>query len=249
MDTSENEFRVDLLKDESGVYGLGANDQGMLPIITRPDKIKDRKISWSDGVAYQMIPFGQRLCFRCTEESRLIDLLYRRMRSHRAQSDECFSQWNKENRNRNLRIHHALKRAAHRIVNRLINEALTVADPQALATVRRFPIRFRGELYPAFCLFGIRAMQLAETFPALALLLFTTGYFRRLPNGGSGEEETRLMREEACKMVLRGDQLKFIAETAGVPIALRAVKPRAAELALQNTELPKHLIQYLPPTT
>jgi len=250
MSVPTSEFRIELLRDGLGIYGWGSNNQEMSPIITRPDKIKDYKTSAHEGVAYQMIPYGQGGCFRHTKENGFIDLLYDRMRNRRIESDESFGQWDGENRIRNLRIHHGLKKGAYRIVNRHINEALTVADQQALATVRKFPLDFRGNLYPAFCFYGMRAMQLAETFPALALLFFSTRYSIRLLDGTRDNEGTLLMRKEGRKMVLRGDQLKLIAQMAGVPMAFRAVKPRVAGLALKNIQLPVHLLhQYLPKTT
>jgi len=233
-----SELRLALLKDNRGVYGLGFNipQPAESAIITRPDKVEPVKTI----TAYQMIVPGHS-AFSHTKEQSLFSDLHWAMLERSGIRAKCDGLWNNlwgqgENnpdQERNRRSYHGLKKLARRVLNHLIAEALSVADQQALAVARRFPVKFRAELYPAFCRLGTRAIQLADTFPALGLLFFTTAYRCTFPNGQTNDERTRAIREEGRNMILRGARLKLIAEMAGIPIALRAVKPRAAELALE----------------
>ena len=84
-----------------------------------------------------------------------------------------------------------------------------------------------------------RALQLSETFPVLALAVY---------NGGESQA-----REEGRAMVRAGAPLSHIAAVMGVPMALRKIKPGAADVGLDLVKIfgaAPHLIHgFMPDTT
>jgi hypothetical protein len=73
---------------------------------------------------------------------------------------------------RNRQIYHGLRCGSLHIVNKLIGQALEeAADPIALKVARRFGFRHREIIYRTGAR-SLRALQLGETFPVLALVIY-----------------------------------------------------------------------------
>src|SRR5262249_29777541 len=82
--------------------------------------------------------------------------------------------------------------------------------------------RYRMNIYRAAAR-SRRALQLAETFPVLAFLIYNDVSFAR------HQEETD-RRKEAAALVERGARLREVAAVMELPTALRHIKPGAAHL-------------------
>jgi hypothetical protein len=149
-------------------------------------------------------------------------------------------------------VYHGLKIKSLKIVNSLIRKALDVADQRALLAARRFPIRYRAQLYEAFCLHGERAIQLCETFPLLSVVLFG-GDWSQWESGETLEDyevskrRFEMIQKEQIDLVLRGVKLRRIADSLAIPYALRRVTPRATKY-VRKTKL-HDVAKYIPPTT
>ena len=167
-------LRVELLKDYLGIYGVGivgGEEYEQLRLITRPDQLIDP--GWN-YYALQPVP---RPLFCRTIEGKLVDRLHRSMAARHGQIEREHGTWRSWSKAPDPKlaqqVYHGLKIKSLKIVNSLIRQALEVADQRALKAARRFPIRYRMQLYRSFCQHGERAIQLGDTFPFLATLLFT----------------------------------------------------------------------------
>jgi hypothetical protein len=130
--------------------------------------------------------------------------------------------------------HASLRLGSLSIINRLIGHAHEEpADPDAVKIARRFRFRFRYSIYRAAAL-SPRALQLAAVFPALALAIFSDCYSSAFPYGATLDNFRRLesLRRDAMRLVDSGAPLKMIADLMCVPMAVRKIKPGAADLAL-----------------
>jgi hypothetical protein len=117
---------------------------------------------------------------------------------------------------------HGLRLLSVKITNRLVRQALIeAAEPDALKLARRFHFTNRYSIYRKAAV-SPRALQLAETFPALAVAIYS---------------DPRDQHREATLMVENGAPLRHIAEVMNVPMPLRRVKPRAAREALAVAEI------------
>jgi len=236
--------RVELLRDGKGIYGfgvIGGDDDSKYNIVTRPDLVKP--LAYPSSIAYQMIPARVGGVFSHTFEGKIVKNLHNII-LHRAgvptdrhwgeKTDPVYHQW--------LKTYHATKRSAHRIVNKLISQALNVVNTDALRVARRYPLAYRANLYHAFCCFGVRAMQIAETFPVAAVLAFT---------GEWSPGEVSVKQEELKVMILKGKRLNEIAQHLNVPLVIRHVKPMAVcEGLLARSRISDKLLHgYLPRTT
>ncbi len=131
---------------------------------------------------------------------------------------------------RNRQIYHGLRLRSLSVINRLIREALEeAAVPEAVTQARRFRFRCRQTIYNAGAR-SSRALQLIVAFPVLAFDVYRPegpwywlGNPRPIPSSRS---------IEAAALVERGAPLRQIAGLMDVPMALRRVKPGAAEAAL-----------------
>lgn len=243
---------VELLTDEKGIYGFGS--EGGISIITRPDKITLTEHYCSPS--YQRINHKRRLCR--TTEYELLELLHTELLEKiNFPINEAFDEKN-PNRIPLLKIYYGKKSFAMRLINHYIAKSLEVADQQALKIARRFPIRYRSDLYNSFCYYGERAMQLAETFPILALLIFTERLTWILRNDDpvtfeAYEEELKKFKElkqRAKESVIEGERLKCIAAMFNIPMAYRRFKPGIAAHVIGIIGLDEQLIyNFLPPTT
>lgn len=212
-----------LLEDRAGVYGVAADGGSDPCILTRPDRVEPTR----DRIAYQMI-VPNHAAFRRTNEQKLYRQTHLALLAKAGVTPdwEHYADVTVRQRDRLRRTYFGLGRQAARITNRALAEALSAADPKLLRVVRRYPIRFRAQLYTACATMGTRVTQFCETFPVVALLFFTR-QFR-----SQDLEETRRMREEGRQMILRGERLGRIAAFVGFSMVFRRVHPGAAEQAV-----------------
>jgi hypothetical protein len=233
------DYRVELLSDARGIYGVGENPArygNPKTLIVRPDKLK---ASRPGQCALQQIP---RPKFCRTVEGYFVDALHRAMceRHGQLRCDRTWISWSELADPKLARqTWHGLRRAALKVVNCLIRQALEVADPRALKAARKFPIVFRAELYNAFCRYGERAMQLSETFPLLATMLFTDFWSLSV-----GED----IRHRHIVLLLSGAKLKRISGSLEVPYLLRRVTPRATRY-VRTTRISDVVLNLIPPST
>lgn len=250
---------VELLTDEKGIYGFGS--EGGTSIITRPDKITLTEHDYYHYY-YHYHPSYQRInpkrLFYKTTEYILVDLLHREL-LHKINFpfNEAFDK-KTPNRIPLLKIFYGKKSFAMRVINNYIAKSLEVADQQALKIARRFPITYRSDLYNSFCYYGERVMQLAETFPILALLIFTERW-NWIPRNDEpvsfedyeeGPKKFKELKQRAKESVLKGERLKCIAAMFNIPMAYRRFKPGIAAHAIGIIGLDEQLMyNFLPPTT
>jgi hypothetical protein len=233
-----------LLRDQRGIYGIGCQtDDWHGALLLRPDRL--------DGdtrrAALQMITGGFR---RGPFQHTLEDLFRREIHHAMLRRDglpwplaqEFADAWwstDPAQQERNRRRYHGTRLASLAVINRLLREALVVADQEALRQARRFPIHVRNDIY-RYAAKSRRALQSAEAFPAIALLLSGSVYSYRY---GHYVRTAETIRE----LVERGVSLRHVAAMLGIPWAFRNVKPAAARFALQCWDLDQRLVHaYLP---
>jgi len=230
---------VELLRDEKGIYGVGLTDEyleadlpaellgydGARPkdnkLILRPDRITEA-CGESGPPILQMLP--RRWCRASeTQECDLRDAMVKVMHYCAGDSTTLGRVGFTDADHR--RRWHGFPIKATRILNSMIRQVIPVADPEALRVARRFTIRNRWWIYEA----GIRnprALQLAESFPVLAYLI----YIREL------ERENCLRRQQrknaAIEMVERSARLRDIAAIWDLPMVLRRINPAAVNTLL-----------------
>jgi hypothetical protein len=221
---------VTLLSDDMGIYGVGlseeylaASDVPALPlpheeesrIVLRPDRIGDVHVR-GQSILQKLPPqWRRKKLFGASLEASLCDAMFTVMR-HCAgigDDDENF-QIGKQQR----RLYFGLEAKATRILNSLMGQALTVAEPEALRVARRFPPGMRWPIYSTGAT-SLRLRQLAETFPLLA-------WFIAPPVGN----------QTARDLVERGARLREVAAAIELPMQLRRIKPGAIHLANDSDE-------------
>jgi hypothetical protein len=252
----QRRLRVELLGDDRGVFGVGTvggKEYEQLRLITRPDRLDDPVRDWC---ALQPVP---RPLFCHTVEGDLVDRLHRSMAARHGQIERENGNWRSWSKAPDPKlarqVYHGLKIKSLKIVNSLIRKALEVADQKALKAARRFPIRYRAKLYRSFCKYGERAIQLGDSFPFLAVMLFSGEWL--LLNDDSDSETAEEYHErkkrsekiyaEHVDLVLRGKKLKLISDSLGIPYALRHVTPRATNY-VRTTKI-HDIANYIPPLT
>jgi len=191
---------VELLRDASGIYGIGITEPHDLealawscgidtektyilrpppPLILRPDCLERAKRPHGYGAALQKIVGGFRHGpFEHTAEERLRKFIH-----HAALQlaglpwpprDDRERWWSndKAQQARNRGVYHGLRLLSVSVINRLINKLHeAAADPDAIRAARRFTLRHREDVYRA-CALSLRALQLVETFPVAALAIY-----------------------------------------------------------------------------
>jgi len=165
----------------------------------------------------------------------------------------------KKQQDRNRQIYHGLRLGSLHVINKLIDRVLReAADQDALKVARRFAFRqgYRESIYRAGAK-SRRALQLAETFPVLALAVFggEARYWRHWhehPVTGldfekreAAKSETARRVQEATDLIERGSRLRDVAAVMQIPMALRRVKPGAAHLAVACHN-PEWIISLMP---
>jgi hypothetical protein len=135
---------------------------------------------------------------------------------------------NKKQQQLNRGTYHGLRLLSLHVINHLIGVALeAAADANAIRAARRFAFRHREGIYRAAV--SRRALQLVDTFPVLAVALYTNDYAPWLRNIDFRKWETG--RSAAADLVERGARLRDVAAAMGVPMALRHIRPGVAHLA------------------
>jgi hypothetical protein len=135
-----------------------------------------------------------------------------------------------------------------RVVNRLIGAALeAAADADAVKAARRFAFEHRESIYRAGAL-SRRALQLAETFPVLALAIYAEDC--RVGHYGERRDaaELRARKNQAIKLLLAGARLREVAVATGIPMALRHIRPGVAHLASEIFWYHPELLRAMPDT-
>src|SRR5262249_47875185 len=152
----------------------------------------------------------------------------------RNQDDYRWWSNDKNQQMRNRKIYHGLRLLSLHIINGLIGRAIEEsADREALKAARRFSFKYREQIYSAVTR-SHRALQLTETFPLLALSIYSDVSFIFIdPAAGWPEwnvlsKELNARKREAATLVERGAKLRDIAGLLGTPMALRHLKPGAA---------------------
>jgi hypothetical protein len=140
---------------------------------------------------------------------------------------------------RNRGIYHGLRRLSLHVINELIGKGLQeAADADAVRAARRFTLAHRERIYRAAAL-SRRALQLTETFPVLAMAIYSDHWELR---PGADRQST------AAHLVDRGARLRDVAAVMNIPMALRYIKPGFAHLVTDVFWHPK-ILNFLPDTT
>ena len=244
---------VELLRDGKGVYGIGAVDEVEIDhrsrnLILRSDRLSEYETRFSGYPILQKISGGFRHGMFChTSEEQLRRVIHHRM-LHRAglawpPEEPLRYYWSSDTRQqiRNRQIYHGLRLGSLSIINRLIGQALEeAANQDAVRIARRFIFVYRYSIYCATAQ-SPRALQLAVTFPVLAFAIFA----KRSPIHYEPRSFDELLKanaergricQEAAARIEAGAPLRKIADLMSVPMALRKIKPGAAELALFATD-------------
>ncbi|HMF25572.1 MAG TPA: PcfJ domain-containing protein [Pseudolabrys sp.] len=249
---------IDLLRDRRGVYGIGISDaidrhalaiacgyhsEARLPraLILRPDALTDPH---NGSAALQKITGGFRHgpFVHCAEEHLRQVIHYRMLRTAGLPwpPQHPIRYWSADEKQqaRNRQVYHGLRCGSLGIINKLIGAAIeAAADPDAIKMARRFAFSNRYAIYCAAAR-SRRALQLAETFPALARRIYCPNYGRP-----SADQQA-----EAMRLVERGARLRDVAALMGIPMALRRVKPGAVHFVSQQIrpDLLTHMPDSLP---
>src|SRR5207248_1306703 len=135
---------------------------------------------------------------------------------------------------RNRGVYHGLQCLSLHVINDLIGKALQeAADADAVKAARRFTFTHRESIYRAAAL-SRRALQLTETFPVLAVAIYSD-HWRLRPtadfnNGDAQRIEIADRKSTAAHLVDRGARLREVAAVMNIPMTLRHIKPGMAHL-------------------
>ena len=226
-----------LLTDSKGPYGLCVEpdernvsvrprDNVRQSVVLRPDCMADNRRL---PTLFQFVPHGNHR-WASGSESRLVDMLHDRMLVDRGiQQAEFPSPYKEKPDVKYWRLFYGLRCSATRVINSLLAELYATIPATLMRTVRRYPINFRSPIYYGLYRAGDRALQLADTFPYLALLIYDP------------DQETRIIAASARHLVERGALLREVAAAVDVPIAFRRFKPMVMRRALRiNKFLRRH---------
>jgi hypothetical protein len=271
---------VELLRDQHGVYGIGVSDgfDSPRPLILRPDWFLDAKPHGADwffgGTAVlQKITGGfRRGPFMRSSEDQLRKFIHHAAlnRAGLPWPPPLIDSWpawwstDEKQRTRNRGIYHGLRQLSLHVINELIGRALEeAADADAVKAARRFAFKHREHIYRAAAL-SRRALQLTETFPVLALAIYSEHWQARKygkPLVEPCDTQTRFQswhaeaaelssrKSEAIHLVDRGARLREVAGVMGIPMALRRIKPGAAHLVTDVFCRHPELLNFMPDTT
>jgi hypothetical protein len=240
---------VELLRDGRGIYGIGVSDLfdyeavawscGIEPelwehenpgaLILRWDRLVETKPRYA--VLQRIVGGFRRSIFHHSVEERLRQFIHHEAlrraglcwppRPNR-DDPEWWShdkKWQAHNRG----IYHGLRLRSLQVINNLIGKALEeAADADAVKAARRFCFNHRENIYRAAAL-SRRALQLTDTFPVLALALYSAERWQR-------SDDLVARQNSAAALVERGARLRDVAAAMDIPMALRRIKPGAAHL-------------------
>jgi hypothetical protein len=240
---------IEVLRDGNGVYGLGLSDEYLAwaavnhpneencRLILRPDRLSEE--CGRGQPVLQCLPQRGRL-FRRSREARLRNSLFRLMHRSAGIDEGVLRPLNETLYGLiDQRTFFGLIVKATRTFNWLLGQALSSADPAALRVARRFPPSLRWKIYRTAAR-SSRMMQLAETFPLLALCI----------SEDASCADERAKQDAARALVERGARLREVAAACGLPMGLRRIKPGAVHLLsgplVTRPELLKHMPESLP---
>ena len=274
---------VELLRDQHGIYGIGVSElfdfevvawscgveldpftfEGSpAALILRPDWFADNS---PRGAVLQKIAGGfRRGPFMRSHEERLRQFIHHEALNrnglpwppqHLSPGERAGVWWStdKQQQARNRGIYHGLRQLSLHVVNHLIGAALeTAADADAVKAARRFTFKHRESIYRAAAL-SRRVLQLTDTFPVLAIAIYSDHYslLRRDIDFGKWETERTDMaarRSAAADLVDRGARLRDVAGVMDVPMALRHIKPGVAHLTSRILCEQPDLLPFIPET-
>lgn len=216
---------VELFRDGRGVYGIGVTDETLArsrefeharvvgarqPLILRPDCLQQLPRQLPCTAALQKIVGRCPVFLRTTEEA------LRQVIHHKAvelvlpaEDGSNFLRCSTDE----IRVaeyrrkYHGLRLLSVSLINRLIGQLIEeAADHDAIRAARRFAVSYRQDLYGCAAL-SRRALQLIDTFPVLALALYSRW---RLFEGGD---------PLAAILVERGARLRDVAAALETPMA------------------------------
>ena len=284
---------VELLRDQHGIYGIGVSDLfdfevvawscGVEPephsferppgaLILRPDLFADNRPL---GAVLQKIAGGfRRGPFTRSHEERLRQFIHHEALNrsglpwppqHLGPGEMAGVWWSAEKKQqaRNRGIYHGLRQLSLHVVNHLIGTALeTAADADAVKAARRFTFKHRENIYRAAAL-SRRALQLTETFPVLALAIYSEHWRARkyaeplvepydnqtlFQSWDAEAVELSSRKTEAVHLLDRGARLRDVAGVMNIPMALRHIKPGVAHLASRILCEQPALLRFIPET-
>jgi len=252
---------VELLRDARGVYRIGVSEGvldhqelawrcGIEPqehaypgaLILRPDRLDDTR---PRGAVLQRIVGGfRRSIFRHSIEERLRQLIHHEALRRAGlpwpprpglRDDPPWWSADKKQQARNRGVYHGLRLLSLHTINHLIGKALEeAADADAVKAARRFSFGHREAIYRAGAL-SRRALQLTDTFPVLAMVIYS-GHWRLHRDAG---------KKTAANLVERGARLRDFA-AMDIPMALRHIKPGAAHLVSSVFCRHPELLRFMP---
>jgi PcfJ-like protein len=272
--TEDDPMPVVLLRDGRGIYGIGVSDLfdyeaiawscGIEPdpytiepppsaLILRPDRFADTKPH--NAVLQKIVGGFRHGPFMHSGEEQL-----RRFIHHEAlkraglkwppPNNDRVRWWaiDQKQQARNRGIYHGLRCLSLHLINDLIGKALReAADPNAVKAARRFTLSHRERIYRAAAL-SPRALQLTETFPVLAMAVYSDHGRLSAPNWSLQNPEVAERRRVAAQLVGCGARLRDIAAVVNIPMALRHIKPSVAHFATDVFRQHPEFLNFLPTT-
>jgi hypothetical protein len=250
---TNSSLRIELLRDRRGVYGIGCPETPWLCnayqpawrwppnlLILRPDRFDGTK---PRDAVLQKITGG----FRRSIFGRSIEEQLRRHIHHEAlrraglpwprRRPERWWSTDKIQQIRNRGIYHGLRLLSLHVINDLIDKAIAeAADADAIRAARRSTFCHRESIYRA-CAMDRHALQLTNTFPVLAIMIYCDGY------------NIAERKNYAAELVQRGARLRDVAAAMAIPMALRRIRPGAAHLAFDAVSRHPDWLCFMPETT
>ena len=151
----------------------------------------------------------------------------------------------------NRGIYHGLRMFSLYVINRLIGKLLEEgADADAVKAARRFTFQHRERIYRAAAL-SRPALQLTETFPVLALAIYSDHWLLqpRILNWDSFKGDLAYRKSLVAHLVDRGARLRDVAAVMNIPMTLRRIKPGVAHLSSDVFCQHPELLNFMPDTT
>jgi hypothetical protein len=268
--TNNDPMPVELLHDGRGIYGIGVSEPfdfeavawrcGIMPkpdsfqrapaLILRPDRFMDTKPH--KAVLQKIVGGFRRGPFMRSNEEQLRKIIHHAalnragLPSPPSDPNEKWWSTDKKLQARNRGVYHGLRCLSLHVINELIGKALQeAADADAVRAARRFTFAHREGIYRAAAL-SRRALQLAETFPVLAMAIYSD-HWRH--NRDALRIEIADRKSTAAHLVDRGARLRDVAAAMNIPMALRHIKPGTAHLATDVFRQHPKILNFLPDTT
>jgi len=221
-----DKFKIEALKDSKGIYGLefkntiggwfGSRQGNNYIYLVRPDALaRERKHLNKEYLIpelFHTLPFKDagwckkttehalfRLCMETICRERNLDII-KGLQEHQDKKEYWQKFW-------------GFRNIAWKLLNSRLKKVYSEALPEYyLKLIRRYPIKYRQDLFKHLCIEGERAWQLADVFPALALYVYLI-------------LDEPAEKSELSAMVREGAKLKDIARAARVPLGFRHFPP------------------------